>query len=180
MNALAIAVGVDMKTIQSWIGILESSYVIYMLRSHHKNFNKVLVKRPKVYFTDPSLVCHLLEIRSQTQLQTHSQRGAIFEGMIVIELLKQRFNSGQTSNIYFWRDKTGREIDVIMDNGEQLIPLEIKSGMTITSDYFKNIKYWTNLSKQDRALILYQGKQEQKRSDGSHVLNWRNYFLAIN
>ena len=172
-SALAVETGVDVKTIQSWIGILESSFIIYLLKPHFKNFNKTIVKRPKVYFYDTALVCYLLGIRNVLQLKTHPLRGSVFEGMVVTELIKQRTNAGLPVNIYYWRDKTGHEIDVIIDNGNKLLPIEIKSGKTFNSEFFKNIDYWCNLSGSDKSILLYAGDQNQKRSNGKEILNWK-------
>jgi predicted AAA+ superfamily ATPase len=172
-SALAVETGVDVKTVQSWIGILESSFIVYLLKPHHKNFNKTIVKRPKLYFYDSALVCYLLGIRDNNHLQTHPLKGAIFEGMVITELLKNRTNAGLDINLFYWRDKTGHEVDLIIDNGKTLLPIEIKSGMTISKDYFKNIDYWTNISGSKKAFILYTGAQHQKRSDGTEIMNWR-------
>lgn len=172
-SALAVETGVDVKTVQSWIGILESSFIVYLLKPHHKNFNKTIVKRPKLYFYDSALVCYLLGIRDNNHLHTHPLKGAIFEGMVITELLKKRTNAGLDINLFYWRDKTGHEVDLIIDNGKTLLPIEIKSGMTISKDYFKNIDYWTNLSGSKKAFILYSGAQHQKRSDGTEIMNWR-------
>ena len=173
-SALAVESGVDVKTIQSWIGLLESSFIIYLLKPHFKNFNKTIVKRPKVYFYDTALVCYLLGIRNVLQLKTYPLRGYIFEGMVVTELIKKRTNAGLPINIYYWRDKTGHEIDVIIDNAGKLLPIEIKSGKTLNSEFFKNIEYWTKLSGAEKSVLLYAGDQSQKRTTGKEVLNWRN------
>ena len=173
-SALAVETGVDVKTIQSWIGILESSFIIYLLKPHHKNFNKTIVKRPKVYFYDSAIVCYLLGIRDNIQLQTHPLRGAIFEGMVVTELIKKRTNAGLPINLFYWRDKTGHEIDIIIDNAGKLIPIEIKSGKTINTEFFKNMDYWSDLSKVKKSMVLYAGSQNQKRSNGRETLNWRS------
>ena len=173
-SALAVETGVDVKTIQSWIGILESSFIIYLFKPHHKNFNKTIVKRPKVYFYDSAIVCYLLGIRDNTQLQTHPLRGAIFEGMVVTELIKKRTNAGLPINLFYWRDKTGHEIDIIIDNAGKLLPIEIKSGKTINTEFFKNMDYWSDLSKVKKSMVLYAGAQNQKRSNGRETLNWRS------
>lgn len=173
MSSLSSEVGVDVKTIQSWIGILESSYIIYLLKPHYKNFNKTIVKRPKVYFYDTSLVCSLLGIITVNHLQTHPVRGALFESMIITEFMKQRTNKGLPINLYYWRDKTGHEIDLIIDNAGKLLPIEIKSGKTISNDFFKNIDYWCKLSNEKKSMLLYSGNEYQKRSNGTEVLNWR-------
>ena len=107
------------------------------------------------------------------QLKTHPLRGSIFESMVVTELIKKRTNAGLTINLYYWRDKTGHEIDVIIDNGSKLLPIEIKSGKTINPEFFKNIDYWCNLSENKNSILLYAGDQNQKRSNGKEILNWK-------
>ena len=174
LSALSVEIGADVKTIQSWVSVLESSFIIYLLKPHHQNFNKTIVKRPKLYFYDTGLVCSLLRISAYQQLEHHPLRGAIFETMVVTELYKKRSNKGLPVNLYYWRDKTGHEVDVIIDEAAQLLPIEIKAGKTITAAYFKNLSYWNTLSGAPSSILLYGGNQEQKRSDGTLVTNWRN------
>jgi len=174
-SALSLEVGVDVKTIQSWIGILESSYIIYLLKPHHKNFNKTIVKRPKVYFYDTALVCSLIGIQNEEQLDLNPAKGAIFENMVVNEYVKNCTNEGKEINLYYWRDKTGHEIDLIVDNFPELMPFEIKSGKTINTEFFKNLKYWMNLSGVSQAKLLYGGTQHQKYTSGIEVKNWRSF-----
>ena len=175
-SAISVEAGVDVKTVQSWIGILEGSYIVYLIKPHHQNFNKVLVKRPKLYFYDTALVCYLLGIRTTEQLEFHPLRGAIFESMVVTELVKKRTHAGLPVNLFFWRDKTGHEIDVLVDEGGRLTPIEIKSGKTFSSEYFKHITYWSNLSGRKQAVLLYAGKGQQRRSSGQEVMNWRKFI----
>lgn len=174
LSAICNEVDVNLKTIQSWIGILENSFIIYLLKPYHQNYNKTIVKRPKIYFYDTGLVCSFLRISNASQLENHPLKGAIFETMVVIELVKKFTNKGMTAPLFYWRDKTGHEIDVIIEKNEKLIPIEIKSGKTINTDFFKHLKYWNNLSKNDNALIIYSGNQEQERSDGTMITNWHN------
>lgn len=172
-TSLAVEAGVDTKTIQSWVGILENSFIIYLLRPHHNNFNKTITKRPKIYFHDSGLVCSLLGIVQEEQLRLHPIRGSLFETFIVSELVKKRTNAGKPINLFYWRERTGYEIDVIIDHGNTLVPLEIKSGKTITSDYFRNILYWMDISGGKSGYLLYGGDQEQQRSNGIKAMSWK-------
>ena len=171
LTSLSVEAGVDMKTIQSWVGILESSFIIYLLKPHYKNFNKTIVKRPKVYFYDTGLVCSLLGILSEDQLTNHPIRGSLFECLAVTELVKKRTNAGSPVNLYYWRDKTGHEVDIIIDNGETLVPVEIKAGKTITNEFFKNLLYWNALSGMKKGYLIYTGDKQQKRSNGIEVID---------
>lgn len=173
MSSLAIETGVDSKTIASWIGVLENSFIIHLLQPHHKNFNKRVVKMPKLYFYDTGLVCALLGIKHTSQLNYHPLAGNIFENFVVSELIKYRTNRAQTLNFYFWRDSVGHEIDLIVENALNLFPIEIKSGKTITSDFFKNILYWQTLANQSGGAIIYSGETTQVRSNGIEILPWQ-------
>ena len=179
-SALAVETGVDLKTIQSWIGILESSFIVHLLPPHHRNFNKTIVKRHKVYWLDTALLCYLIGIRQPDQIAVHPLRGAIFETMVVNEMVKARTQHGLPPDLYFWRDKTGHEIDLVIDRNDHLIPVEIKAGQTISKEFFKNLKYWQNLSGAKEAYVLYAGLTEQHRSDGRHVLPWRTGIRMLN
>lgn len=172
MSNLAIETGVDHKTISSWLGILESSFVIYRLQAHHKNFNKRIVKMPKLYFYDTGLASALLGIQNPEQLDTNPYRGALFENFVIAELIKKSFNKAQPHRIYFWRDNTGHEIDVIIESANSLFPIEIKSGKTITSAYFSGLSFWNRISQQEGGTVIYGGDSYQKRSNGIEVLPW--------
>ncbi|MDZ7765248.1 MAG: DUF4143 domain-containing protein [Melioribacteraceae bacterium] len=170
MHNLAIETGVDAKTIASWIGILEMSYIVFRLYPHHKNFNKRIVKMPKIYFYDTGLAASLLGIESADQLVLHPFRGSFFENLIIVELLKQRFNRGLKSNLSFWRDNVGHEVDLLMQNGDTLTPVEIKAGQTVTSDYFKGLEFWEKINPGSNRFIVYAGYNKQKRSKGIEIL----------
>jgi len=182
MSSLAIETGVDHKTIQSWISVLESSFIIYRLQPHYKNFNKRLVKMPKLYFYDTGLASHLLNIQTVEQMSIHPFRGALFENFIINELIKMRFNEAKKHHLYYWRDNTGHEIDIISENANQLIPIEIKSGQTITSDYFKGLDFWNKIANQKGGYVIYSGDQIQNRSNGVSVIPWNqiNENLSLN
>ena len=172
---LSNEVGADVKTIQSWMGILQASYIVYLLPPFFKNFNKRLTKTPRLYFYDTGLACNLLRISDSNILIQHPFKGALFENFIVTELLKNRFNQGQRSNLYFWRESSGHEIDVLIDEGLRQIPIEIKSGQTINSDWLKGLKYWQALTKQldGNSYVIYGGDEVQNRSEGIVIQSWR-------
>jgi predicted AAA+ superfamily ATPase len=174
MQSLAIQVGVDHKTISSWISLLEQSFIAFRLKPHHKNFNKRLIKSPKLYFYDSGLVCALLGIQTAHQLTTHPLYGAVFESFIISELLKSRYHAGFESNLYYWRDNTGHEIDIIVDQAGDLHPIEVKAGKTISSDYFKGLEFWNKLSGGKSGTVIYAGNMAQKRSTGYQVISLKD------
>ncbi|MFM9950061.1 MAG: ATP-binding protein [Saprospiraceae bacterium] len=171
---LANEIGMDVKTIQAWIGILQAGYHVFLLPPYFQNFNKRIVKTPKLYFYDTGLACYLLQISSPEQLFQHPYRGAIFENFIVSELLKNRFNQGKRSNLYFWRDSTGNEMDVVIDEGIYLHPIEIKSTATVSGISFKNIQFWQTLTGRQASTLIYGGDDTQIRKDEVTVQSWRN------
>jgi len=175
LNSLANDCGISVNTAKSWISVLETSFIIFLLQPHFRNFNKRVVKTPKLYFYDTGLASSLLEIRSEAQLKTHYLRGALFENLILAELLKERYNKGLRNNCYFWRDNKGVEIDCIIDTGEKLIPVEIKSADTFDKDFFRNLKYWNSLSgnPSDNAYLIYGGNNSADTKDGK-LVSWKD------
>ncbi len=175
LSSLGNECGIKHNTAKSWIGILQASFILHLLQPHHKNFNKRIVKTPKIYFYDTGLVCSLLGIENKRQLETHPLRGNIFETFVIGELLKQRINLGLRSNLYFWRDKTGNEIDCLIDRGLELLPIEIKSGETMVKDWLKIFDYWNNLTqrKEKEAYLIYGGDEAQERAKAK-ILNWQS------
>ncbi|MEW7983532.1 MAG: ATP-binding protein [Candidatus Sedimenticola endophacoides] len=173
LSSLANDSGITHNTAKAWISVLEASYIVHLLPPHHQNFNKRLVKTPKLYFLDTGLAAWLLGIQNSEQLITHVQRGALFETWVISELLKARYNAGDTSNLYFWRDRSGHEVDLLIDHGTHLSPLEIKSGQTINKDYFKGLEFWKKLAAETagQAWLIYGGDTRQTRSDVT-VLPW--------
>ncbi len=175
LSSLANDCGITHNTARAWLSVLEASFVVFTLTPHYNNFNKRLVKSPKLYFYDTGLLCYLLGIEKQNKLFLRPEAGSIFETFVISELLKTRANKGQQPNLYFWQDKLGREVDCLIDKGKKIIPIEIKAGKTISQDYFKNLGYWCDLANCDRArsFVVYAGESSQKRSNGT-VLGWRD------
>jgi len=173
LSSLANDCGITHTTSKRWISILETSFIVILLRPHFKNFSKRLIKSPKLYFLDTGLLSYLLRIRSQEDLRFHSLYGGIFESYVISEFLKSYMNSGKEPSIYFWRDSTGNEIDIIIDEGDSLIPLEIKAGQTVTSYFFKGIRFWRKLSTDNvqSAALVYGGDETYIRSE-TYVYPW--------
>jgi len=180
LSSLANDCGITHNTAKAWISVLEASYIVHLLPPHHRNFNKRLVKTPKLYFLDTGLASWLLGIQNIDQLSIHSQRGALFETWVVSELLKARYNSGEVSNLYFWRDRTGHEVDLLVDLGTRLSPLEIKSGQTINRDYFKGLDFWQRLAAESagQPWLIYGGDSKQIRS-GVNILPWNEIDAGL-
>lgn len=173
LTSLSNDCGIDQKTVAAWLSVLQSSYIIYLLKPYHSNFNKRVIKTPKLYFYDTGVACSLLGIGNAKQMAHHAAKGSLFENMIISELLKERFNAGATDNLYYWRDKTGNEVDVLIDAAGKLTAIELKAGETISSDFFKGLEYFSSLhTKRIQQLLIYGGKQEQKRSSGTIVKPW--------
>lgn len=171
LSSLANDCGITHNTAKSWISILESSFIVFLLRPHYKNFNKRLVKMPKLYFYDTGLACSLLGIENKNQVSSYHLKGNLFESFIISELFKARYNKGLEPNCYFWRDKLGREIDCIVEKTGKLTPVEIKAGKTASIEYFKDISYWNKLSK-NKALnsyVVFGGNTIQRRSQGNLI-----------
>ncbi|HBY05656.1 MAG: AAA family ATPase [candidate division TM6 bacterium GW2011_GWE2_42_60] len=164
--SLARDADISPNTAKAWISILEASYIIKLLQPYYVNFNKRVIKSPKIYFYDTALVCSLLGIRTEEELQMHPLKGALFESFVMSEFFKYNYNRSELPNIYFWRDVQGHEIDGIIElKFESVIPIEIKSGMTITKDFFKGLRDWNDITKQTdlAAYVVYGGTENLVR-----------------
>lgn len=174
LSALAADCGISHVTAREWMTVLEASYIVYLLRPHHRNFGKRLVKMPKLYFLDTGLMAYLLGIRDTGTLSTHASRGALFETLVVSEWVKRQFNAGQVAELYFWRDSAGHEVDLLIPHGSRFMPVEIKSGSTFSSDWTAALRKLSALFG-DAALspgIVYGGEGRYER-EGCHVAGWQ-------
>lgn len=173
LTSLGNDIGVSHVTVNRWISILEASYIIQLVAPHFKNFNKRLVKTPKFYFLDTGLLCYLLKVRSVDDMVYHPARGQIFETFVFTEIYKSFANQNQDAPVYFWQDKSGNEIDFLLDLGKELIPIEAKSAQTIDDSFFKNLYYWFNLQKNTKknGFLTYGGDDAQIRN-GTKIVPW--------
>jgi len=173
LSALAQDCGITHNTAKAWISVLETSGIVYLLKPYHNNFGKRLVKTAKLYFVDTGIVCRLLGIQDAEQLFLHPNRGNIFESYVVSEMLKNRLNEGRTPDLYFWRDNTGTEVDVVYEDVMNVRSVEIKSGKTFNNGFAENLETWMRYSGEspETCSIIYAGNREM-RYNGIHVKMW--------
>jgi predicted AAA+ superfamily ATPase len=176
LSALAGDAGISHTTARRWLSALEASFLVFLLRPHHRNFNKRLVKSPKLYFLDSGLLCYLLRIRSPDDLRIHAARGAVFESWVVSEIVKNYVHRGQEPDVFFWRDSSAHEIDLVIERGRELAPVEAKSGETFASDFLDGIRYWRELSgKKDQPAALVYGGETSYLREGVVVMSWKTW-----
>jgi len=163
--------GIDNKTINAWMSLLETSYIAYRLYPYHSNFNKRIIKTPKIYFYDTGLLSYLLGIKNEQEVSIHFAKGGIFENLIITEFLKNSFNKGDHPSYYFWRDHANNEIDLLIENHPSIDIYEIKSSSTIKQDFFKGLNYFKELNANTNAHLIYGGNENQLRT-GVEVVGW--------
>lgn len=178
-ESLANDADVSSKTIKEWIGVLEASFVIFQLRPYFENFGKRVIKSPKIYFQDVGLASYLLNIENINQINRDPLRGNLIENLIILELMKYRFNIGKDANLYFFRDTRGNEVDVLFKKASSLIPIEIKSAKTFRKEFLKNLMFFHKTSKRSsKGFVVYLGKEEQRIKD-FHLINYQNATKAL-
>ncbi|MFN2124821.1 MAG: ATP-binding protein [Candidatus Promineifilaceae bacterium] len=172
-SSLAADCGISVDTARRWISVLHTSFILFLLPPHHRNFNKRMIKSPKLYFYDTGLLCHLLGIRQAAQVPNHPLRGPIFENYIVGEIAKTYLHHRRTPPLFFWRDRTGHEIDLLIEEAGELYPVEIKSGQTISPDMLASLRWWLNLAGRppESATLIHGGSDRQSRS-GIAIRPW--------
>ena len=173
LSNLAKDCGISQPTAKAWLSALENSYILFLLQPLHNNFNKRVMKSPKLYFYDTGLLCHLLKIKDENQIRTHAYKGNLFENMIVAEYVKQNFHQNKMEEYWFWRDSAGHEVDLIRQDDYLYHVIEIKSTTTITQELFKGMLYFGNLAKENvkSQTLVYAGLDNQKRTIAD-VVSW--------
>lgn len=175
-SSMAVELGISVPTIERWISALEASFVIYLIQPWAENIGKRLTKTPKLYFTDTGIACTLLGIQTADHLMGHPLRGALFENLVINNVVKDIYNHGKRETLYFYRDKTGREIDLIREDKGKIEAVEIKAGKSFNPDFLRNIRYLKSIIN-DRlkiSKVVYSGDFEfDKEEEG--VLNYLNY-----
>jgi predicted AAA+ superfamily ATPase len=174
ITSLGNECGISDTTVKRWLSILQASYIIFLLRPYHTSFGKRLVKTPKIYFYDTGLATHLLKIK-QDDLALHPNRGGLFESFIISEILKWYYNHGTLPSLYFWRDSVGHEVDCILEDGQKLVPIEIKSSRTTNQRFFEGLEYWNSISKQslENGFVVFAGSAHQIRGR-ANLISWQS------
>lgn len=172
LASLASDAGVSQPTAKQWLTALRIGFLVTLLPSHHANFGKRIRKRPKLHFLDTGLACYLLGIRDAATLERHPVRGAIFESFVASELLKAFEHAGRDAPLSFWRDASGREIDLLVDLGSRVVPVEVKSGLTVPSDALDALRWWGRLPGNAAGGTLVHGGTEGRARDGFAILPW--------
>lgn len=168
-------IGVSYQTVNKWLNVLQTSFIAHTLRPYHQNFNKRIVKTPKLYFYDTGLACALLGLRTVEDVNRHFAKGALFENFVINEILKNSLNRNLFPRHYFWNAAGVHEIDLLLDQGGRLLPIEIKSGRTINPSFFDGLRYFQALSGAlpTESFLVYGGDEIQQRSL-AQVLSWKN------
>jgi len=175
-SALSAEVGVSAPTINEWLSVLEASYVLFRLPPFYRNIGKRLVKTPKIYFYDTGMACYLNGIENEQQLATHPLRGAIFENLAVLEFFKNRFNAGKDANLYFYRDQSQHEIDILQEFGNQYHAYEVKSAQVFHANFLDNLKYLKSVMGNDllvKTQVIYDGEMALNTPENG-MINIRN------
>lgn len=177
LQSLGNDIGISHTTARSWLTLLEASYIVFLLQPWHTNISKRQIKSPKLYFYDVGLAAYLLGAENETHISRHPLRGNLFENLVIIEALKYRYHRGNRSNLYFWRDAKGNEVDLLVESGPDVVPVEIKAGATISRDWFKGLETFSaRLPSPPKACeLVYGGEERQKRSN---VAIWRATDVA--
>ena len=171
LHSLAADVGVSSLTAKNWLTLLEASYIVFLLPPWFANIGKRLIKSPKLYFYDVGLASWLIGITQESHLKAHPLRGSLFENLVVLEMLKARINAGLQTNLHFYRDSSGLEVDVLLEAGNMITLFEIKSSQTINQEYFAQLNKVAAIfgERVTKKIVLYGGHEQQKRSNAEVV-----------
>jgi hypothetical protein len=164
--------GIDQKTVNAWLSVLETSFIAFRLPSYYRNFNKRILKSSKVYFYDTGVACSLLGIKKTEDMNLHFARSPLFENMIILELMKKELTIGNKPSLYYWRDNHQNEIDLLQEKDGQLTAIEIKSSETYHTDFLKGLKYFRKIAPETDLKLIYAGSINQER-EGIQISNYR-------
>jgi predicted AAA+ superfamily ATPase len=180
LAALGADCGISAVTARDWLSVLEASYLLLRLPPYHSNFGKRLVKTPKLYFLDTGLMAWLVGIRRPEDVATHAQRGALFESLVIGEFVKARYNAGRPLDLYFWRDNVGHEVDLLFETPGGLQAVEMKSGLSVASDWLRGPEKWLGFADADTLppLLVFGGQGTYERGR-CRVTGWRELAESL-
>jgi hypothetical protein len=181
LTSLANDAGIAVNTAKSWLSLLESSYIIFLLQPYYRNFNKRIIKSPKIYFYDTGVASSLLRIEQSDVINTHYMYGALFENLVISEIIKCQIHRGRRPSVYYWRESNGMEIDCIIERENvEITAIEIKGGQTFNTDYIKNLRLFPTGSGSDKIkkILIYTGKESSNIKD-IRVINWQEFSSVI-
>lgn len=179
LTSLASDTGVSVNTAKSWLSVLQASFIIYLVQPYHKNYNKRLIKSPKLYFYDVGVLAALLNLKSPDDINTHFLHGSLFENLIISELKKAGIHHGLNHSIYYWRESNGTEIDCIIElSNQKVLAIEIKAGQTYTKDFIKNIRNFSRKDQNIKPFLIYGGSESMEIS-GISILAWNQFYKRI-
>lgn len=180
LNSIANDCNITQPTAKAWLSVLESSYIIHLLQPYYKNFDKRVVKSPKMYFYDTGLLCHLLKIKDADQIKSNAYKGSLFENMIVSEYIKQNCHQNLGQEFWFWRDSAGHEVDLLRQDDYLLNVIEIKSTETIKPKWFDGMQYFAKLAKDEikSQTLVYAGLENQSRTLAD-ILAWYELLIPV-
>lgn len=180
LTSLANDAGIAVNTAKAWLSLLESSFILYQLQPYYRNFNKRLIKAPKLYFYDTGVACSLLRLVSPEMVSTHYSYGALFENLVISEIIKYQHHSGKRPSVWYWRESNGSEIDCIIEKeNNDIIALEIKGGQTFNKDYLKNIKNFPEKGNNIHRELIYAGDQTSSVSNVT-LTPWNDFSSFLN
>jgi uncharacterized protein len=171
---MARSVGVDSKTIQAWLGVLESSYIIFLLQPWHNNLNKRIIKSPKLYFYDTGLLCFLQGLTTAGAVAKAANYGALFENWIITEIKKNRSNAGLHGGMYYFRDSAGNEVDLVLEKNNEAMGIEIKSGKKLQAGDLNGLRYWLKYQRNSNALLINGGNKQDILDNGIALHSYLN------
>jgi predicted AAA+ superfamily ATPase len=179
VSGLGAEAGVSNKTATHWLSVLQATFLVFLLRPHHTNLGKRLIKAPKLHWIDSGLCAYLLEMRTPDHIATHPMRGALFESFVAAELMKQACHAGRRPNLYYFRDNHGLEIDLLMDFGDRIVPIEVKIGQTVNQEFFRSLDEYGKLNQKAWPGILVYGGKESYVENGRLILGYRDLPLLM-
>ncbi len=173
LHSISSEIGMSSTTLSEWLSVLEASFIVFRLSPYYENLGKRLVKSPKLYFTDVGLAAYLLGITEKQQVARDPLFGNLFENLVVVEALKTRLNRGLDPNLFFFRDNSMNEVDLVYKKGRTLVPVEIKAAMTFNDGLMKNISFFQKLTGVNEGCLIYGGELEIKKP-GATIINYKN------